>query len=182
MKSTNYSNRTVWIHWVSALLIFGLIYTGINMEHGVHNLKKFNLYKIHFSLGFSVFILTIFRVVALIRDKRPETLYPKKSFHQRFILFVHYGFYIIILWMCISGISSLFLEGIIPSLFSGNFSDLPEISNDGFHPIMLSHHIVAKVVFLLLLFHVVGFLIHLIRKKENTLSRIWFKKTKPNKV
>lgn len=172
---SSYSNRTIWIHWVSALLIFGLIYTGINMEHGAHDLRKFGLYKVHFVLGFSVFLLTLLRVIALLKDHRPKNLYPKKSVHQKFISFVHYGFYIVLLWMCISGICSLFLEGIMPSLLSGHFSDLPKISADGFHPIMLSHHIVAKLVFLLLLFHLAGFVIHLIRKRENTLRRIWFK-------
>lgn len=173
---SKYSNRTVWIHWVSALLIFGLIYTGINMEHAIHSPEKFSLYKIHFTLGIIVFLLTNIRVVVLIKDKRPIALYPKKSIHQRFIAFVHYGFYAVIIWMCISGILSLFLEGIYPALVSGNFLDLPEINSDGFHPIMLSHHIIAKFVFLLLIFHVLGFLIHLIRKRENTLKRIWFNK------
>lgn len=176
MDKNSYSNRTVWIHWVSTILIFGLIYTGINMEHGDHNLTKFNLYKWHFSLGIAVFILTILRTVALLKDKRPEALYPKKSWHQGIIKLVHYGFYVVILWMCVSGLCSLFLEGIMPSIISGSFSDLPEINKDGFHPIMLSHHIVAKLVFLLLIFHIAGFLIHLIRKKESTLKRIWYKK------
>lgn len=174
MEQQKYSKRTVWIHWVSALLIFGLIYTGINMEHSTHTTEKFTLYKLHFTLGILVFLLTQLRVIALITDKRPITLYPKKSLHQRFIAFVHYGFYVVIIWMCISGILSLFLEGIYPALISSDFSELPEISKDGFHPIMLSHHIVAKFVFLLLIFHVLGFLIHLVRKQENTLKRIWF--------
>jgi cytochrome b561 len=174
---STYSKRTVWIHWVSALLIFGLIYTGINMEHMAHSPDKFTLYKAHFALGFAVFILTIIRVIALWKDERPKPLYREKSIHQRFIKFVHYAFYVVILWMCISGISSLFLEGIYPALASGEFAQLPVINADGFHPIMMSHHIIAKLVFLLLIFHVVGFLIHLIRKRENTLKRIWFKKS-----
>lgn len=178
MNSTNtnqkYSKRTVWIHWVSALLIFALIYTGITMEHADHSTEKFTFYKIHFLLGIIVFVLTILRIGALLKDKRPTTLYPKGSFHQWFISFVHYGFYIVIMWMCISGIASLFLEGIYPALVSGQFTDLPEIRKDGFHPIMLSHHIVAKFVFLLLIFHIAGFVFHLIRKRENTLKRIWF--------
>lgn len=177
-KKIKYSKRTIWIHWVSALLIFGLIYTGINMEHAAHSRGKFTLYKVHFTLGIIVFLLTILRVVALIKDTRPAPLYPQKSIHQKFIKFVHYGFYIVIAWMCISGMLSLFLEGIYPSLVSGEFADLPEINKDGFHPIMLSHHIIAKIVFLLLIFHVLGFVIHLIRKKENTLKRIWFQTKK----
>ncbi|MFK7950678.1 MAG: cytochrome b [Saprospiraceae bacterium] len=168
-----YSKRTVWIHWVSTVLIFVLIYTGITMEHSSHSPEKFSLYKVHFLLGIIVFLLTILRIIALLKDKRPTTLYPKTSFHQRFILFVHYSFYIVMIWMCISGIASLFLEGIYPALVSGQFADLPKIADDGFHLIMLSHHIVAKFVFLLLIFHIVGFVIHLIRKKENSLKRIW---------
>ena len=48
-----------------------------------------------------------------------------------------------------------------------------KVWKDGFHPIMFSHHIIAKFVFLLLIFHITGFIIHLFRKKENTLKRIW---------
>ncbi|GEM_PF-1275707 len=171
-----YSNRTVWIHWLSALLIFGLIYTGITMEHQTVGASKFMLYQSHFIMGNIVFILTIIRVIALFKDEKPKPLYPKTSFREKFRTFVYYGFYIVLLWMCISGIISLSLEGILPALQSGNWKDLPEINTDGFHPIMLSHHIIAKLVFLLLIFHVAGFLIHLIQKRENTLKRIWLNK------
>jgi len=171
---SKYSRRTVWIHWVSTLLIFGLIFTGIKMEHQSLSESKFLLYRIHFILGSLVFILTIIRVVSLFKDPKTIPLYPKKSFRERFRNLVYKGFYIVLLWMCISGLLSLFLEGIFPALKSGNLADLPEINADGFHPIMLSHHIVAKLVFILLIFHVVGYLLHLIQKKENTLKRIWF--------
>ena len=173
MSTTKYSSSTIWIHWVSALLIFGVIFTGIQMEELAHSEEKFNLYKVHFALGFVVFILTIWRTILLLKPPRPTPLYEKGSKHQRLISFVHYGFYITILWMCISGIVSLSLEGILPALKSGSFSDLPDIRQDGFHPIMLSHHIVAKLVFLLLLFHIGGVVLHFIRKKENALKRIW---------
>ncbi len=171
----NYSNRTIWIHWVSAILIFGLIYTGINMEHLEVNPTKFSLYKIHFVIGITVFILTIIRVIALLKDPKPISLYPKNSAREKFRKFVYNGFYIVILWMCLSGILSLSIEGILPAIISLNLSDLPEITKDGLHPIMLSHHIVAKFVFLLLILHLGGFLLHLFTKKENTLKRIWFK-------
>lgn len=173
-QATKYSNRTIWIHWVSSLLIFGLIFTGINMEHEPVSESKFSIYRVHFLLGNLVFILTIVRVLALFKDQKPIKLYPKGSFRERLRQGVYYGFYIVILWMCLSGILSLSLEGILPSLISGDWADLPEISADGFHPIMLSHHLIAKVVFLLLIVHVSGFLMHLIQKNENTLKRIWF--------
>lgn len=170
-----YSKRTVWIHWLSTLLIGGLIYTGINMEHQPVSQGKFWLYNVHFVLGSLVFVLTIVRVIALLKDPRPVSVYPAKSLRERFRKGVYIGFYLVIGWMCISGLLSLELEGILPALKTLNWKVLPEISADGFHPLMLSHHIVAKLVFLLLLFHLVGFFIHLIQTKENTLKRIWFK-------
>lgn len=174
MKQTKYSKRTVWIHWLSSLLIFGLIFTGIKMEQEAVSESKFLLYRIHFLLGNLVFILTVIRVIAFFKDPRPVHLYPEKSFRESLRKWIYNGFYVVILWMCISGILSLSLEGILPSLQSGQWADLPEISEDGLHPIMLSHHIIAKMVFLLLFFHIAGFLLHLIQKKENTLKRIWF--------
>ncbi len=171
---STYSKRTIWIHWVSTLFIFGLIYTGIKMEHQSVGKEKYFLYQLHFSMGSLVFLLTIIRIIALFSDTKPKNLYPTKSFRERLRKVVYYGFYLVILWMCTSGFLSLVLEGIVPSLKSGNWKDLPEISSDGFHPIMLSHHIIAKMMFLLLLLHISGFILHLIQKKENTLKRIWF--------
>jgi cytochrome b561 len=170
-----YSNRTVWIHWLTSLLIFTLIYTGINMEHSELNQSKFDLYKLHFFCGNLVFILTIIRVFALVKDLRPNSLYEANTKRAKFISFVHYGFYFVIFWMCISGILSLNAEGIIPALKSGKLADLPDIGKDGLSPLMLSHHIVAKLVFLLLIFHLSGFVLHLIQTGQNTLKRIWFK-------
>ena len=174
MEQTKYSNRTVWIHWLSAFLIFGLIFTGIKMEHQTVSEGKFLLYRIHFLLGNIVFILTIIRIIALFKDSRPVNLYTETSFREKFRQWVYNGFYVIIIWMSISGILSLSLEGILPALQSSQWTDLPEINEDGFHPIMLSHHIISKMVFLLLIFHLGGFLLHLIQEKENTLKRIWF--------
>ncbi len=169
-----YSNRTAWIHWFSALLIFGLIYTGIKMEHLAVSEHKFLLYRIHFALGSVLFVLTIVRVITIYKTPSPISLYPKNSVREKFRNWVYKGFYFVILWMCVSGLLSLSLEGILPVLKSGKWANLPEISADGFHPIMLSHHLIAKFVFLLLLFHLGGFLIHLVQKRENTLKRIWF--------
>ena len=68
--------------------------------------------EIHFLMGLAVFILTIFRVVAFLKDKRPSELYPNKS-RQKLIHLVHQGFYWVILWMCISGFISIYIEAVL---------------------------------------------------------------------
>lgn len=169
---TKFSKRTIWIHWVSTLLILVLIYTGINMEELLVSENKFTLYRIHFTMGIAVFIVTIVRIIALFKDERPANLYPQNTIKHKLTKWVQNGFYIIISWLCVSGIISICVEGILPSLKSGDWNLLPEITADGLSPIMLSHHIIVKLFFLLLVFHISGFLLHLIKNKEKTLSRI----------
>ncbi|MEL7535374.1 MAG: cytochrome b/b6 domain-containing protein [Bacteroidota bacterium] len=169
-----YSKRTVWLHWLSSILIFVLIGTGIYMEGLSVGTSKFLLYRVHFASGALVFLLTLVRLLALLKDKRPNSLYQRGTAMWYLLEGVHYGFYLVIMWMCISGMLSLSLEGILPALQSGALADLPEIISDGFHPIMLSHHIIAKLVLLLLIAHIGGVILYYFRYKQNTLKRTWF--------
>lgn len=169
---TKYNKNIIWIHWISTLLVLGIIFTGINMEHKAVIYLKFNLYRAHFLMGITIFLLTIFRIYFLLTKERPKPLYPEKKIRQKFVNFVHYGFYVVILWMCISGFISLFTEAIFPALKSQNISDLPQIEADGISGIMLSHHLIAKIVFLLLIFHIGGTISYWINTKSNPLRRI----------
>lgn len=166
-----YSKRIIWIHWVSTLLIIALSVSGIMMEDTQDKGFKLSLYQFHFVAGILVFLLTILRVNAYFQDARPADLYPSKSFRQKLINFVHKGFYWVILWMCISGIISLFVQNIWQSAISSDVSVLPNV-RENMSGIMLSHHIVAKFVFLLLIMHVVGAFSHIIQTKENVFKRI----------
>lgn len=174
ISTTKYSTKTAWIHWVSALLIIVSIFTGIMMEEYPHTKEKLSLYMLHFVLGGIVFILTLWRLAVLFKDARPKPLHEKGTFLYFVMNFVHYGFYIGLTWVSISGLISLFVEGIMPALSSLDFAKLPEISADGLYPITLSHKLIGILMLLLLIFHIGGFIIHLIRKKENTLKRIGF--------
>ncbi|MEZ4911581.1 MAG: cytochrome b/b6 domain-containing protein [Saprospiraceae bacterium] len=123
-------------------------------------------------MGMAVFVLTMIRVIAYFKDPRPEGLYPNGNWRQKLINFVHKGFYWVILWMCISGIISLFVENIIPALQANDASLLPDLTKD-LSAIMLSHHIVAKFVMLFLITHLVGIFSHIFKTKENVFKRIF---------
>jgi cytochrome b561 len=166
-----YSIRIIWLHWISSLLIIGLAISGIMMEDAKDLSFKLTLYQFHFVSGISVFLLTILRVFAFFRDARPATLYPQKSNRQKLISFVHRGFYWVILWMCISGIISLFVQNIWQSAIYNDHSLMPDVRNN-MTAIMLSHHIVAKIVFLLFFLHVFGVFSHIIQTKNNIFKRI----------
>ena len=73
-----YSNRIIWLHWVSAILIIGMAVTGIMMESETNLSFKLRYYQIHFLMGLAVFILTIFRVVAFLKHFLYFEKYEKK--------------------------------------------------------------------------------------------------------
>ncbi len=171
-KTTKYSTKTAWLHWVSALLIIVSIFTGIIMEEYPHTKGKLGLYLLHFVLGGVVFILTFWRTTVLFKDARPKSLHEKGTFLYYLMNFVHIGFYIGLTCVSISGFLSLFVEGIMPAISALDFAKLPEMSADGLHPLTLSHKLIGILMFLLLIVHIGGFIVHLIRKKENTLKRI----------
>ncbi len=167
-----YSIRIIWIHWISTLLIICLSISGIIMEEAKDLNFKLNLYQFHFAAGILVFILTIFRVYAFFKDERPTDLYPTKNFRQKLIHFVHKGFYWVILWMCISGIISLFLQNIWQSTVYNDIAQMPDVRKN-MTAIMISHHIVAKFVFLLFFMHVLGIISYIFHTKENVFKRIF---------
>jgi cytochrome b561 len=154
------------------LLIVGLSISGIMMEDAKDLNFKLSLYQFHFATGISVFLLTILRVLAFFQDDRPDDLYPQKSFRQKLITFVHQGFYWVILWMCISGIISLLIQNVWQTAIYNDVARMPDIRSN-MTAIMLSHHIVAKIVFLLFFMHVIGTLSHIVKTKENVLKRIF---------
>lgn len=172
--NSKYSSRTVTLHWLSSILIIALIVTGVSMEDAPHNMQTLILYRAHFSMGSIVFLLTLWRIVALLKDERATALYPKGSFRNGLIKFVHYGFYVVVLWMTVSGLISVFVQGFVGPAISGDPTALPNMHETGMSLIMISHHLVAKLVMLLLLLHLGGIVSHYIQKKENTLKRIWY--------
>ncbi len=166
-----YSQRIIWIHWVSSVLIIGLIITGVLAEEAPSLTEKFSLYQWHFPMGVAVFLLTILRIIAFFKDPRPTKLYPQGNKRQKLIDFVHKGFYWVILWMCLSGMISLGIENVYPAMAEGNPELLPDLTQD-LSFILLSHHIVAKFVMLLLVMHLAGIFSHMLKTKENVFRRI----------
>lgn len=166
-----YSPRIIYIHWISSVLIIGLIITGILAEEAPTLAEKYGLYQWHFPMGIAVFILTIMRVYAFFKDPRPAKLYPEGNKRQKLIDFVHKGFYWVILWMCLSGMISLVVENVYPAMLAKNPEMLPDLTQD-LSIILLSHHIVAKFVMLFLIMHLVGVFSHIFKTKENVFKRI----------
>lgn len=117
MKQSVYTRPAIWLHWISALLILGLIPGGlimVNMADG--DPLRTGIYRFHAVVGIVVLLLTAARLIWLARVRWPAP--PEKiTGGQRWLfLGVHVLLYVGALVMTLSGITMLQMSGIASPL------------------------------------------------------------------
>lgn len=167
--SDKYSKGTIFIHWVTALLIIILFPLGKYME-GIDVPEKMGLIKIHIILGIIVFFLTIIRSWLFFKSSRPAYLNTGSKLTDNLAVYVHNIFYFLLFGIAVSGIAAMFLGGYYDAIIGGS---VEVIKSHEEIPPLKGHGLIASIIMLLLLMHVVGVIKHYILLKENTLKRIF---------
>lgn len=102
-STSHYGIISIFIHWIMALLMIGLIILGLYMVNLPINAQKLKLYGWHKELGILVIFLAIFRLFWRIIDTAP-TLPAHMPWFQKFAAHaVHYAFYGFMFALPISG-------------------------------------------------------------------------------
>jgi len=164
-----YSKGTIIIHWLSTLLIFGLFFLGLSMED-LELIDKMDLLKPHASLGFLLFILTIIRSIMFFKSKRPVDLKTGSKLNDKLVVGIHNAFYILLLLIGVSGISTMIIGGYADALQTG---DLSLIKPSEELPSLKAHGTLAFLTMALVWIHIIGVIKHFVFTKENTLKRIF---------
>ncbi len=173
-KSTanHYGSIAVAIHWASALLIIGLLATGIRMDNTVDLADKAEFLKINAPMGISVLALTLLRIVWWLHvDKKPVSVSGMPGWQKRASSATHLTLYVVILAMTASGIGMMILSGAREILFSGAPGPLPDFWN---YPPRLPHAIGAKIMVFLVVLHAGAALYHQFFLKDGLLRRMWW--------
>ena len=126
------------------------------------------LFQLHVVFGILVLLLTAFRVRLFFRDPRPEKPEQLNILHKKFIKIIHIAFYVVLLLLGVTGLFSMAMEKSYWDTLIGH-SFLPNGTESG---VLISHFALTKVFILLFILHIVGFLWHWIRFKENRLKKI----------
>ncbi len=153
--SAAYSQLSIGLHWLSALLVLSLWPMGKIMDQDDVGFRGAGLYSIHIWVGLVVCSLTILRAVHHLSSAKPERLAMPRW--QR-ILFVlnHYGLYLVLLAASLTGIGMLLRAGFLPRPFSSFKPIIFERSNG---PTEL-HETISTVFMLLFVLHIVGVVSH----------------------
>ena len=163
-----FSKGTIWIHWLTAILILTLFPLGKYME-GLEPADKMDLIKIHALLGIVVLVLTLIRSYLFFKSPRPDDLKTGSKFNDKLAVWIHNIFYFLLIGISVSGLATMGLGGYIDALKGGG-AEL--IKSHAEIPPLKPHGIMALIMMVLLVMHVVGVIKHYIMKKENTLKRI----------
>ncbi len=171
-KSTpdRYGSVAIAIHWVTAILIIGLIIAGFIAADTPDSAAKASILRVHAPLGAAVLALTIFRIFWWqFADKKPASVGGIPRYQEVAAKAVHGLLYVAIIGLAVSGIVMIALSGAGEILFGDAPGPLPDFWD--FAP-RYGHAILARLMVALFVFHAGAALYHQFIRKDRLLSRM----------
>ena len=173
-RSHRYSAVAIALHWAIAIGLVFMIWLGWNMD------GKESWFQFHKSVGITILLLTVVRIVWRLLNPPPPLPDDMKPLERKASHFVHFGFYSLMLIMPLTGwlTVSTSPDFDIPTVLYGAVSwpDIPGVgflSNETAHGIIANvHSKLAYVLFALLALHVAGAIKHEIGSEEGVLKRM----------
>lgn len=170
-SSDRYGLISVWVHWLSAVLIVLLLVTGFRAADAPDALAKAALLRVHVPMAIAVLLLTAFRVLWWWRfDRKPAPLAELPRWQVGLSRAVHVALLVIVFGMIASGIGMMVLSGAAPAVFGDPGAVMPD-----FHDILPRgpHGVGARLMVVLLAFHAGAALYHHFVRQDATLKRMW---------
>ncbi len=175
-----YTGVAIALHWVIALGILGMIAGGWYMGDMADGPQKTALYQLHKSIGITILLLTIARILWRIMNPPPPEPESMKSWEKTASGLAHFGFYALMILMPLTGwlyVSTAY-DFDIPTVLYGvvSWPDLPfvghlknETANSAIENV---HSKLAWVAIGLLVLHVAGAIKHEFGPEEGVLKRM----------
>ena len=103
-SKTHWGVISIVIHWLSALIVFGLFGLGLWMvELDYYNAWYRKAPELHKSIGILLFLLTLIRLVWLRCSSTPVALASHNPIEQKLATVTHYAFYLLLITIMLSG-------------------------------------------------------------------------------
>ena len=171
-----YTNAFAAIHWIHAVVLILLLIGGIlNLPDLPAKGGDISPFKMHMILGFIALFIVVIRLIML--PKQPE-LQPLDmgEFRETIVRWNHRLIYVFILLTGISGLATanstnlgqVLIFGSDPSVYGG-----PDGITATFGTV---HTLSAYTLAALIVMHVTGTILYMVKSKENILTRVGFGK------
>ena len=171
-SATGYGLTTRIVHWSMMLLIVGMLILGNKIADMQPALANLYLYGVHKTFGFSVLVLTLFRIVWHRISPPPPPIGDARAFTNRLARAVHGLIYLCLIAIPLSGWIASSATGLDVLLFDR--IALPAIAPvseawevNGF----LAHGLLTKALMALLGAHILGAMLRGV-KQDGTVERM----------
>ena len=161
------------LHWITALIVLGMIPVGIVMTNIGSGALQNQLFDLHRSFGVVVFVLAVWRVVVRLYHGAPAPYAGLTRFEAIASAITHYGLYILLLAMPLIGWLMTSAYRVDVSVF-GLFA-LPHLApkdEELFKLFQRMHFAGAIAMTLLVLLHIAGAVKHTLINKDVVLWRM----------
>ncbi len=170
----SYGAITKLFHWVIGLTLLFNLGLGKYMHQLPNTPDKFQLYALHKSLGITILILVVLRVIWTLANPKPRMLTENmKGWEVKLAKGVHYALYALMIFVPITGWLMNSASGFPTPLF--NIMTVPNLIapdkslQEVFGQI---HEILAMAFIAIFLLHLAGALKHHFLVKDRTLVRM----------
>ena len=157
------------------MILLALVMGGIVLEEIPNSdPEKINHLKTHMSLGISILVLMVARLAVRLLKPRPATAESGNPLLDRLASSVHNLFYLVVIAMALSGLATAIIAGLPEIVFGGSGELLPANFLDLWT--RTAHGIISKLLWLLIVMHLAGFVFRQFIRKDNLFERMWFAK------
>ncbi|MDO8729020.1 MAG: cytochrome b [bacterium] len=175
IKKASYAPLAIYLHWLLAILIVGMIPLGWYMLSIEDSLGSDWYFMLHKSIGIVVSILVLLRLLWRSRHK-PDRLPSNFPYWQVMASKItHWLLYAAMITMPFVGIAGAMLSKDDISFFGVPLPRITSPNHDLGEIFFSLHSIIAWVLVALISLHVVAALKHLINK-DGVFERMWFSK------
>ena len=168
----SYHPLSKFFHWITALLIAGLVLLGLYMTPLAFSEFKLQLYIWHKSFGLLVLLLLVFRILIFVVHKKPKPLEEHKRWERMLAKCTHIFLYLLLFLMPLSGWVMSSAGDYTVQFFDIHLPDIVDKDEVLFRQSKLFHSIFAIILIFLVLFHAIGGLKHHLIDKDMTIKRI----------
>ena len=168
-----YSAVSKWLHWVTAIIIFGSLAVGFLLEDLPEGRAQNLGYDLHRSFGFVVLCLAVMRLALRGIFGAPAAYAGLTPFEKRASTFVHHALYGLIILTPLLGWAATSAYPVKISVFW--LFTLPPLApeSEALSKLLFkAHELSAIAIVVLLVAHIGGALMHRVIKRDGVLDRM----------
>lgn len=169
-STDRYGRVAISIHWISAVLVIGLMIAGLRAADMADHEAKASLLRIHAPMGMAILVLTLARIGWwLIADTKPVEPAGVSHLQAMAAVAVHGLLYVALIGLAGSGIAMMVLSGAGEILFGTAPGPLPDFWD---YAPRYGHAAMAWLMGALLVLHVGAALYHQFVLKDRLFARM----------